>query len=1113
MLDQQHARTQQMVERIRGLAGDKRAQLFAKLRQAGVRVERLPIVPALPNDAQVLSFAQQRQWFLWQLEPSGSGYNIASALRLRGRLDLNALQKAFAGLVQRHASLRTMFVQQGDTVQQHVREHLADYFTVLQLEGERTDLLERVRAQVQQPFDLRCDALIRVCLLRVSADDQVLVLTLQHIIADAWSMNLLVEELFQRYAAACAGREPKLAVPALCYGDFAAWQRQWLASGEGERQLGYWVAQLGAEQPVLELPCDRPRPAVQSFRGARHDFTLPQALCAALTQLAQAQGVTMFTLLLTAWQALLYRYTGQTDIRIGVPVANRNREETEGLIGFFVNTQVLRAEVDGLASFGELLKQVRDTVLQAQDHQDLPFEQLVEALHPERSLSVNPLFQVMFNHQVSAPLASQQLPGVELEEVDWAAQQTHFDLTLNTSERPDGLHGALVYATDLFDEARMARMAADWQRLLEGVVEDSEQLVAHLPVLPASQLARFAEWNTQAPAYAGPLVHEHIAGWAARTPDAIALVCGTRQLSFAALDCQANRLAHALIARGVGPESKVAVLLERGIELPLALLAVLKAGAAYVPLDPEYPRQRLEYLLDDCAMGLLLTQTSLVSAVPPGFAEQMLVLDELDLANHPADPPVVALSGDNLAYVIYTSGSTGQPKGVGVTHGPLAMHCAAIGERYAMSSTDCELHFMSFAFDGAHERWLTALGHGARLLLRDNHLWTPAHTYAQMHLHQVSVAAFPPAYLQQLAEHGERDGNPPSVRVYCFGGDAVSEALFEQAQRALRPTFIINGYGPTETVVTPLLWKADSATGCGAAYAPIGARVGNRTAHVLDDNLQQVSCSQPGELYLGGEGIARGYLGRPGLTAERFIPDPFGAPGTRLYRSGDRVSQRECGVVDYLGRVDHQVKIRGFRIELGEIESRLLAEAGVRDALVQARSLAAGKQLVAYLLPSDSSLDDAGKSRLREQLKSSLKQHLASYMIPAHWVFLQQFPLTPNAKVDRKALPDPVASEQVAYLAPQSALQQQLAEVWQQVLGVTQVGLDDNFFELGGHSLLATQVTAQLQLKLSINVPLEKLFMAASLADYAEAVERCRPTQVSDDLSEMHDFIAELEAN
>ncbi|MHB2053507.1 amino acid adenylation domain-containing protein [Pseudomonas sp. VEM90] len=1113
MLDQQHARTREMVERIRGLGSDKRMQLFAKLRQAGVRVERLPIVPALADDAQVLSFAQQRQWFLWQLEPQGSGYNIASALRLRGRLDQAALEAAFAGLVQRHASLRTVFVQHGDTVRQQVREQLSGYFTVQPLVADGEALLAHVREEVQRPFDLRGDALLRVRLLRLADDDQVLVLTLQHIIADAWSMNLLVEELFQRYAAGCEGRELTLAQPPISYGDFAAWQRQWLASGEGERQLAYWVDQLGGEQPVLELPCDRARPALQSFRGARLDFALPAPLHAALKAQAQAEGATLFTLLLCAWQVLLHRYTGQADIRVGVPVANRGREETEGLVGFFVNTQVLRAQVDGLASFRQLLAQVRDTVQQAQDHQDLPFEQLVEALQPERSLSVNPLFQVMFNHQVSAHASNLQLPGLVLQEVDWAAQQTHFDLTLNTTEQHDGVRAALVYATDLFDEARMARLAADWQRLLEAVVAQPDQAVAHLPLLADQQQARFAQWNILAPAYEGDLVHQRIAEWAARTPEAVALICGERQLNFAELESRTNRLAHALVAHGIGPESRVAVLLERGIELPVALLAVLKAGAAYVPLDPDYPRQRLEYLLDDCAMGVLLTQASLVDVLPGHLAAQALLLDRLDLAGYPEHPPQAALAGDNLAYVIYTSGSTGQPKGVGVTHRPLAMHCQAIGERYGMSPVDCELHFMSFAFDGAHERWLTALSHGARLLLRDNSLWTPAHTYAQLHRYQVSVAAFPPAYLQQLAEHAERDGNPPPVRVYCFGGDAVPEALFELARRALRPQFIINGYGPTETVVTPLLWKADAATACGAAYAPIGVRVGNRTAHVLDANLQQVPCTHPGELYLGGEGVARGYLGRPGLTAERFVPDPFGATGARLYRSGDRVSQREDGVVDYLGRVDHQVKIRGFRIELGEIESRLLAAPGVREAVVLARSLVAGNQLVAYLVPAEPGLDDQGKAQLREQLKAELKQHLASYMVPAHWVFLERLPLTPNAKVDRKALPDPVPHEQALYLAPQTELQQQLAEVWQQVLGVAQVGLEDNFFELGGHSLLATQVTAQLQLKLGANVPLEQLFMAASLRDYAEAVQACLADQPEDDLSDMHDFLAELEAN
>ncbi|MDD1015719.1 amino acid adenylation domain-containing protein [Pseudomonas rubra] len=1119
MLDQGQGRMQEMVERIRGLDSHKRQQLFAKLRQAGVKVERLPIIPASEQGPLALSFAQQRQWFLWQLDPQGSGYNIATALRLKGGFQPLALEHSLALLVQRHSSLRTAFVQQGEAVLQQVRQALPGCLsceTFVSTGAEvQAELVERVRAEARRPFDLRQDPLIRARLLKVAEDDHVLVLTLHHIIADGWSMNLLVSELMGHYAAQVEGRTLALPAAAIEYRDFAAWQRQWLAAGEGQRQLDYWTGQLGGEQPVLELPADRPRPAQQSFRGARLDFQLDGELTRALRRLAQDANVSLFMLLLAALQVLLHRYSGQNDIRVGVPVANRNREETEALIGFFVNTQVMRAELEPSLPFNALLQQVAEHAHQAQSHQDLPFEQLVEALQPERSLSVNPLFQVMFNHQVDdqGAVPAQALAGLNLENISWASHETHFDLTLNTTEQADGVQAALVYATDLFDEARMARMAGHWQQLLKALVAAPGQPIGQLALLEDDEILRFEQWNSP-PAYPlERLIHQRIEDFAERTPEAVALVFAEQQMSFAQLDQQANRLAHELVARGAGPEVRVAVVLERGLDMMVALLAVLKAGAAYVPIDPQYPRQRLEYLINDCAMGVLLTQSSLQAQLPALPQAAVLVLDQLDLQHLPATPPAVTLHGDNLAYVIYTSGSTGQPKGVAVTHGPLAMHCQAIGERYAMSPADCELHFMSFAFDGAHERWLTTLSHGGRLLIRDDSLWTSAQTYQQMHRHGVSVAAFPPAYLQQLAEHAERDGNPPPVRIYCFGGDAVPEASFEQARRALRPQYIINGYGPTETVVTPLLWKADAQARCQAAYAPIGSRVGDRSAYVLDANLQQVPCGHPAELYLGGQGVARGYLQRPALTAERFVPDPFSSNGARLYRSGDLVRQRDDGVIDYLGRVDHQVKVRGFRIELGEIEARLQALELVRDAVVVARALDSGTQLVGYIVPRQASLDATAQGQLRDAIKAALKQSLAHYMIPAHWVLLEQLPLTPNGKLDRKALPAPQPAEQPRYVAAETELQGQLAALWQEVLKLEQVGLDDNFFEIGGHSLLATQVTAQVQLQLGVSVPLEQLFIAASLRDYADAVERCLNVNGQEDLSDLHDFLAELEAN
>ncbi|TLP52939.1 MULTISPECIES: non-ribosomal peptide synthetase, partial [Pseudomonas] len=1078
--------------------------------------QRPALVPVKREGGIPLSYAQERQWFLWQMEPGSDAYHIPLALRLNAELRQDVLENCLQTLVQRHETLRTCFAVQGEQVMQVIAAQAHVPLTCVEV-ANQNELAIALQEAVQQPFDLMAGPLLRAWLVSVRGQEQVLLLNLHHIVTDAWSMRVLASELLELYAAACEGRAARLAVLPVQYADYAQWQRQWLEGGERARQLAYWTERMAGGSTVLQLPTDRARPAVQSHRGARHMFEIPQPLASQLFKLAHAARATPFMLLLASFQVLLHRYSGQTQIRVGVPIANRNVLETEGLIGFFVNTQVHQAECAAHLSFRELLSQVRMHALQGQDYQDLPFEQLVDALQPERSLSHTPLFQVMYNHRErgARELAGQPLAGLHIEELSWDTGTAQFDLTLDTYECQDGLRAALTYATDLFDAQTITRMAGHWLNLLQALSSDMDQALGDLVMLEvAEQQALLPDWQQQADTWQGELaVHQRIAQWARQTPDAPAVQCAGRQLSYAQLDAQANALATVLIERGVRPETLVGIALARSLELIVGLLAIHKAGAAYVPLDPQYPAERLAYLIEDSGMALLLTTEALEPQLPLPAQLPVLLLEACDLQRVAADPGVAVAPG-NLAYVIYTSGSTGQPKGVCVEHGPLAMHCRAIGERYEMSTADCELHFMSFAFDGAHERWLTSLTHGARLLLRDEQLWSPEQTYQQMHVAGVSVAAFPPAYLQQLAEHAERDGNPPPVRVYCFGGDAVPQASYALARRALRPTWIINGYGPTETVVTPLIWKAGVEDHCQAAYAPIGSRIGERSTLVLDAGLALLPSRLPGELYLGGSGVARGYLRRPALTAERFVPDPYGPPGARLYRTGDLVSRREEGVFDYLGRVDNQVKVRGFRIELGEIEAILQRQAQVREAVVVARDLGQGAQLVAYLLADASSRDSAWQAEARLTIRAALKQTLPGYMVPSFLLFVEQWPLTPNGKLDRNALPNPdLDGLQQAYRAPQSALEQQVAQAWQQVLGVARIGLDDNFFELGGHSLLATQVTSQLQQQLSANLALDLLFKAETLADYSQAVAACVNGKLDEDMSDMHAFLAELEAN
>ncbi|BAQ82056.1 non-ribosomal peptide synthase/polyketide synthase [Pseudomonas sp. St29] len=1076
-----------------------------------------PAMLALERDEPLrLSYAQERQWFLWQLDPASAAYHVPSALRLKGRLDLAALQRSFDTLVARHESLRTHVRQDAEHTLQVIEPHAR--LELALADADEAGLQAQVEALIAQPFDLRQGPLMRVSLLRLAEDEHVLVLVQHHIVSDGWSMQVMVDELVQLYAAYSQGQDLQLPALPVQYADYAVWQRHWMEAGEKARQLDYWRTLLGGEQPVLELPFDHQRPAVPSHRGARLQVPLAATLVADLKAMAQAQGVTQFMLLLASYQTLLHRYSGQQDIRVGVPIANRNRMETERLIGFFVNTQVLKADIDEQLTVSQLLQQVKQRALEAQAHQDLPFEQLVEALQPERSLSLSPLFQVLFNHHISlAGSHLQRLPHLDMSPVSWDEGVAQFDLILDIEESQEQVRASLSYASDLFEAATIQRMARHWQNLLQAMVADPQQNIAQLKLLDADEQQQIlALWDrTDSGFPATRLVHELVADRARETPEAVAVIFDTQQLTYGELDRSANRLARALIARGVGPEVRVAIAMPRSAEIMVAFLAVLKAGGVYVPLDVEYPEDRLLYMLQDSRAKLLLTHSAVAHKLPIPDGLDGLSVDRRETwADHSDTAPEVALDGDNLAYVIYTSGSTGMPKGVAVSHGPLVAHIIATGERYEMTPADCELHFMSFAFDGSHEGWMHPLINGARVLIRDDSLWLPEYTYAQMHRHGVTVGVFPPVYLQQLAEHAERDGNPPAVRVYCFGGDAVAQSSYDLAWRALRPTYLFNGYGPTETVVTPLLWKAHKGTACGAAYMPIGTLLGNRSGYVLDAHLNLQPIGVAGELYLGGEGVARGYLERPALTAERFVPDPFGAPGSRVYRSGDLTRGRADGVVDYLGRVDHQVKIRGFRIELGEIEARLREQQTVREAVVVAQDGPTGKQLVGYVVAVDPAVaaDPAAQASAREALRRALKTRLPDYMVPSHLMFLAQMPLTPNGKLDRKGLPQPDASQlQQAYEAPHSELEQQLAAIWAEVLRLPRVGLNDNFFEVGGHSLLAIQITSRVQAELGLEVPLAQLFQTESLRAYAEAAAGCRVGSAAD-FDDLREFLSELEA-
>ncbi len=1064
---------QALIESIGALGSKQRKALAVLLKQQGVNLyEVAPVFKRPEGEPLQLSYAQERQWFLWKLDPLSPAYHIPMSLRLRGPLDMAALQRSLHDLVVRHEGLRTTFAQVDDQLLQCVAPHMPVDVQVLRLEAGADDdaLRRRIEPIIAMPFDLEQGPLFRVALLALGPQDHALVIVQHHIISDGVSMRVMVQELVQLYAGYSQGHEPALTPLPIQYADYALWQRQWLEAGEKDRQLDYWQQRLAGEQPVLTLPFDHARSGTPTHQGARITLELEGAQYQRLQALARQEGVTLFVVLLASFQALLYRYTGQSDVRIGVPVANRNRMETERLIGFFVNTLVLRADLDGHMVSLDLLHQARQRSLEAQAHQDLPFEQLVEALRPQRSMSQTPLFQVMFNH-LNAREAHEPrmcLAGLEIEALEWSGSTAQFDLTLNTHETEQALSACFNFATDLFDSSTIARMARHWRNLLCSFVENPQRRLCELALLDEDErldlLARGDQTTAGFPSHVP--VHQMIAAQAAKNPDARALTFADAHMTYAQLDQAANGLAHRLIELGVGPEVRVAVAMQRCADSLVAFLAVLKAGGAYVPLDVQYPADRLAYMLRDSQASLVLTRSEVVDALSIPALLPVLVLDEnAAWRAFEGAAPCVPVSEDNLAYVIYTSGSTGMPKGVAVAHGPLAMHCLAIGECYEMTPADCELHFMSFAFDGAHEGWMHPLMHGARLLIRDDELWTPAQTYALMQRHGVTVAVFPPLYLQQLAEHAQAHGNPPAVRVYCFGGDAMPRAAYELAWQALRPRYLLNGYGPTETVVTPLIWKARPGDACDAAYAPIGNLIARRRGQILDSDLNLLPAGLPGELYLGGCGLARGYLERPGLTAERFVPDPFDAAGGRLYRSGDLTRQRHDGAIDYLGRLDHQVKVRGFRIELGEIEACISELESVREAVVLVRQGPAGKQLVGYvaLATRDSIESHEAQSACRVQILEALKTRLPDYMVPAHLMFVARMPVTPNGKLDRAALLAMRGEHpEHDYVAPRDLIEQQLADLWLDVLGGERIGVHDHFFERGGDSLLALKLLSKV---------------------------------------------------
>ncbi|WP_043711593.1 non-ribosomal peptide synthetase [Corallococcus macrosporus] len=1054
-------------------------ELVSFLQQVGQSLQSAAdLIPVAPRDGTLpLSSGQQRMWFLEQFQGPSGAYNMPAALRLEGALDVAALQRSLDEIVRRHEVLRTTYGQQQGQPFQRVLPPAPVTMAEVDLQhlpadARLAEVRRRATEEAGRPFDLSRDLPLRLALLRLEPREHVLLLTLHHVACDGWSLGVLIRELAALYRAFSTGEPSPLPEPALQYSDFARWQQQRATNGGLQPHLAWWREYLTGAPALLELPTDRPRPAHQRFQGATHRFTVPAELTARLKQRSREAEATLFMTLLSAFGVLLSRTSRQADLVIGTPIANRV-PQTEPLIGLFVNSLPLRLQVDGARPFSELLARVRQDTLKAYAHQTLPFEQLVEALQPARDPSYSPLFQVLFTLQ-NTPSEVLSLSGLTLEQLEVESGTTQFDLSLSMAETAQGLLSELNYNTDLFDGVTIERMSGHLLTLLAGIAETPALPVADLPLLTGPERHRLLrEWNDTAVDLPLPdSLHGLFEQQAARRPDATAARFESRAVTYRELDEQANRLANRLRQLGVEPGHRVGIFLERSLELLVGLLGILKAGAAYVPLDPLYPPDRLAHILDDSGVSLLLTEPALAAQVPAYHGKRMLLAEA---AGAPATRPQVTLAGSNLAYVLYTSGSTGRPKGVAVPHAAVVNFMASMQRAPGMTEQDTLFAVTTVAFDISVLELFLPLSVGGSVVIASRETAVDGTRLLRALAESgATVMQATPSTWRMLLTLGWTGS--PSLKLLC-GGEALPSELVEPL--CARGASLWNMYGPTETTI----WSTTTRLEPGRRLT-LGRPIGNTQVYVLDAAMHPVPMGVTGALYIGGHGVAQGYLHRPDLTAERFVPDPFGqTPGGRLYATGDLVRALPDGTLEYLGRGDGQVKLRGFRIELGEIEARLAQAPGVQEAAVKLWDVSGHAELVAYVRA------DTAPEALA--LRQHLAAHLPAYMLPGHFVMLESFPRTANGKLDRKALPAPSASQRTsaAYEAPRTPTEVQLAAIWRDVLAVEQVGARDSFFDLGGQSMKAVQVVARIQEAWKVDVSLRVLFEHPTLEALAKHLE------------------------
>lgn len=1113
-----------IAERIAKLSPERQELLSRLLKSSEIDLSHAVIMPRVRHSNHApLSFAQQRLWLFLQLDPGNVSYNVPEALLLEGPLRVTALVQSLSEIVRRHEALRTTFqIVSGEPMQviappQPVALEVIDLRRLPRRERKET-AARLTDEEGWRPFNLVRGPLLRVKLLKLEDEEHILLLTLHHIVSDGWSVSVLWEELTTLYKTFSRGQNSPLPELPIQYADFAMWQRDWLTGEVLEEQLSYWRQKLSGALPVLELPADRLRPAIQSYRGAGEELALPATLSRKLWSFSDDEGVTIFMTLLAAFQMLLHRYTRQTDISIGVPIANRNRAETENLIGFFVNNLVLRCDLKDNPTFHSFLAQVRNDTLNAYAHQDMPFEKLVEELRSEHSPSYMPLFQLMFMVQ-NAPSTNSPLQDLRLSEVDIEISTTKYDLSLSVTELDDHLFLFAVYNSDLFDASTIERLLKNYQVLLEGIAANPRQHIAELPLLTEDERILLAQVNdTWAEYPEGMRIHQLFEEQAAHRPEAIAICVEGKELTYGELNRQANKLARYLRQRGVGPETIVGILLERSLELVVALLGVLKAGGAYLPLDLNYPKQRLALMLEETQVGLILTQEQWQESLPE-FNGEVLCLDSVLSSSFSLSTEKSSLKAelrtktelstmaDSLAFVFYTSGSTGKPKGVMATQRSAVNYLTSIVRDYEVSPADTVLQTASLSFDASVRDIIGPLVAGAKLVLVPDHeVKDPVALLSRIKDHGVTcILCITPTMLRALTDALEETGTiHESLRLILTSGESLSMSECAHVRAFLGERIsIVNQYGATECTMSSTRYRVPASQSSGIALA--GKPIANSQVYILDPYFGQCPVGVPGEVHIGGAGVARGYFMSPDLTALKYIPDPFSKKaGARLYRTGDVGRFLATGDIELHGRVDRQVKIRGIRIEPGEIEMVLNDHEHVREAAVIVREdMPGNQQLVAYVVLRQPD----------QHLRAFVKARVPDYMVPAAFVVLDKLPLTPNGKVDHAALPIP---EQTAFesrdefVAPRTQVEETLAQIWKEILRVARIGIHDNFFELGGHSLLATQVVSRIKKTLKVDLPLRAIFDSPTIADLAPNVEALSRTE-SDEMEKLAELLARID--